>query len=373
MEIRARYMLIGSFVLAFALGMFAFVYWIENTGGLGQRASYQIRFEQPVAGLTVGSSVLFNGVKVGAITDLRLDPQDPKRLTISISVDPTTPIRSDTQVDVTYQGLTGAPAIALKGGEANAPALAARDNQPPVLIAPAGVGQNLTEAARGTLHQIDTILTANSKDLHSAISGFSTFDYMFGRNSKRLEGIIGGLEKLTGGGEKKPVAVFDLAAATGFPGLEKTITHHLVVPDPSSILTYDTQRILIRSAAGTYSHFEDAQWADYLPKLMQARVRQSFENAHQLDAVSRPLEQLEGAYRLELGIRNFQISPSPTPTAQVEFSARILDDKGKVVAARLFDASAPAKSMQPADAVAAFDTAFTQAAHELVVWAVGAL
>ena len=39
MEIRARYMLIGAFVLAFAVGMFGFVYWIKNTGGLGQRAT----------------------------------------------------------------------------------------------------------------------------------------------------------------------------------------------------------------------------------------------------------------------------------------------------------------------------------------------
>jgi phospholipid/cholesterol/gamma-HCH transport system substrate-binding protein len=373
MEIRARYMLIGSFVLAFALGMFGFVYWIKNTGGLGQRTSYQVRFEQPVAGLTVGSSVLFNGIRVGAITDLKLDPQDPKRLTISIAVDPTTPIRADTKVDVTYQGLTGAPAIALMGGEANAPALSGQNNQPPVLIAPPGVGQNLTEAARGTLHNIDTILGDNSKDLHTAINGFSTFADMLGRNSKRLEGIIGGLEKLTGTGEKKPVAVFDLAAATDFPGLTKTITQHLVVPDPSSILTFDTQRILMRSAAGTYSSIEDAQWADNLPKLMQARILQSFENAHQLSMVSRPIDQLEGAYRLELGIRNFQIAPTPTPAAQVEFSARILDNKGNVIGARVFDASAPAQSTQAAAAVAALDKAFTQAARELVVWTVGVL
>ena len=60
MEIRARYVLIGSFVLAFVLGMFGFVYWIKNIGGLGQRTSYQVRFEEPVSGLTIGSSVLFN-------------------------------------------------------------------------------------------------------------------------------------------------------------------------------------------------------------------------------------------------------------------------------------------------------------------------
>ena len=317
--------------------------------------------------------MLFNGIRVGAITDLRLDAQDPKRLDIAISVDPATPIRADTQVDVTYQGLTGAPAIALKGGDAKAPPLRGQDHKPPVLKAGPDVGQNLTEAARGTLHNIDTILADNSKDLHTAISGFSTFADMLGRNSKRLEDVLGGLEKLTGGGEKKPVAVFDLAAAKTFPGLEKTIAQRLVVPDPTAILTYDTQRILVRGAAGTYSHLEDAQWADNLPKLMQARILQSFENAHQLSAVSRPSDQLEGAYRLELGIRNFQLTPPPAPTAQVEFSARILDDKGKVVGARIFNASAPAKSTQPADAVAALDQAFTKTAQELVVWTVGAL
>ena len=119
---------------------------------------------------------------------------------------------------MTYQGLTGAPAIALKGGEANAPALTGQDHQPPVLMAGPGVGQNLTEAARGTLHNIDTILADNSKDLHTAISGFSTFADMLGRNSKRLEGIIGGLEKLTGGGEKKPVAVLRPGGGEGLSG-----------------------------------------------------------------------------------------------------------------------------------------------------------
>ncbi len=371
MEIRARYVLIGSFVLAFALGVFGFVYWIKNAGGLGQRASYQVRFEQPVSGLTIGSSVLFNGIRVGAITDLRLDPQDPKRLTASIAIDPATPVRSDTQVDVTYQGLTGAPAIALKGGEAKAPPLPAHDREPPVLLAGPDVGQNLSEAARTTLHGIDSILSDNSKDLHTAINGFSTFADMLGRNSKRLEGIIGGLEKLTGAGEKKPVAVYDLAAPKKFPPLAKTIKQQMVVPDPTAILAFDTQKILIRTADGTFSNVEDAQWADNLPKLMQARILQSFENAQQLSSVSRPSDQLESAYRLELGIRNFPISLTPAPVATVEFSARILDGKGNVVSARLFEASAPAKSTQAADAIAALDVAFSKTAQELVVWTVG--
>jgi len=372
MEIRARYVLIGSFTLAVILGLFGFVYWIKHTGGLGARATYQIQFEQPVSGLTIGSSVLFNGIRVGAITELSLDSTDPKRLTISISVDPATPIRTDTQVDITYQGLTGAPAISLKGGEANTPKLTSQDHRPPVLYVAPGVGQNLTDSARETLRHLDQILTENAKPLHTAIEGFSTFSDMLGKNSGRLEGIIGGLEKLTGTGEKsKPPAVYDLAAATGFPVSQKTLAAKLAVPDPAAILVFDTQNILIRAADGTYSTVENAKWADNLPKLMQARVLQSFENAHQLSSVDRPNDQSEGAYKLELGIRNFQISLTPQPTAVVEFSARVVSDKGAVAGARMFNASVEAKSAQAADAVAALNAAFSKAAGDLVNWTVG--
>jgi phospholipid/cholesterol/gamma-HCH transport system substrate-binding protein len=372
MEIRARYVLIGSFTLAVILGIFAFVYWIKNTGGLGARATYLIEFQQPVAGLTVGSGVLFNGIRVGAITDLSLDPKDPRRLTIAISVDAATPIRADTQVDVTYQGLTGAPAISLKGGDATAPALVARDHRPPTLHVPAGVGQNLSDSARETLKHLDQILTENAKPLHTAIEGFSTFSEMLGKNSGRLEGIIGGLEKLTGTGEKpKPPAVYDLAAASGFPDTQQTLAARLTVPDPTAILVFDTQNILVRAADGTFTNVENAKWADNLPKLMQARVLQSFENAHQLSAVDRGSDLAEGAYKLELGIRNFQISLAPQPTAVVEFSARVVSDKGEVAGARLFSASVPAKSERAADAVAALNAAFSKAAGELVTWTLG--
>ncbi len=371
MEIRARYTLIGAFTLAFVLAMFAFVYWLENTAGLGQTA-YRIRFEEPVSGLAAGSAVLFNGVRVGTVTGLELDPQDPKRLTATVAINPSTPIRADTKVDVTHQGLTGAPTIALKGGAASAPRLTAQDHGLPELTAGPGVGQNLTESAQQTLHKIDDLIAENAKPLHTAVTGISEFADMLGRNSKRVENVLGGLEKMTGGGESQnPPKTYDLAAASDFPGIEKTIGAQLVVPDPQTIITYDTQKILIRSPQGTYSNLEGGLWADNLPKLMQARIVQSFENAHQLKAVSKPFDTIEGAYRLELGIRNFQMTPEPQPTARVEFSARVLDDRGKVVGARIFNISTGAKSMQAADAVAALNAAFSKAAHELVLWTVG--
>ena len=115
METRARYAIIGAFVLACIFAGFGFIYWLQNSGSLG-RTVYRVEFDQPIAGLTPGASVLFNGLRVGVVLDLKLDPVNPKRVNVSIAVDPSTPIRADTTVDISFQGLTGAPAIALKGG-----------------------------------------------------------------------------------------------------------------------------------------------------------------------------------------------------------------------------------------------------------------
>ena len=372
METRARYAVIGAFVLAVIFAGFGFVYWLQNSGSIG-RTIYRVQFNQPIAGLTPGASVLFNGLRVGVVLDLKLDTADPKRVNVSIAVDPATPVRADTQVDISFQGLTGAPAIALKGGSASAPRLPSENGQPPLLIAGANVGQNLTESAQATLHRIDDILDENKKPLHTAIDGISKFADMLGQNSKRIEGLIGGLEKFAGVGKyaKPEVTVYDLAAPTKFPTLDKTIEGQLAVSDPTAIIAYDTQKILIKSANGTISDIEDAHWADNLPKLVQAKIVQSFENAHQMKSVSRPNDQLEGGRKLELGIRNFQISLEPAPTAVVEFAARLTDDKGKVVDAQIFKISVPANSTKGPDAVAALKDAFSQAATQIVVWTVG--
>ena len=92
METRARYALIGLFMLAVIAASFAFVYWLENKGGFTQRDVYQVRYEGSVSGLLPGSAVLFNGIRVGEVTHLSLNPQAPQQVVATIAVDRNTPI-----------------------------------------------------------------------------------------------------------------------------------------------------------------------------------------------------------------------------------------------------------------------------------------
>src|SRR5690606_2999125 len=120
-----RYTLVGAFVLAATLAAFAFVYWLHNTGGLGDRQLLQVRFQNSISGLLKGSSVLFNGIRVGEVTDIELSADAPKDVLVTLAVDRSAPLRADTTVNVDFQGLTGAPVIELKGGQPGAPPLAA--------------------------------------------------------------------------------------------------------------------------------------------------------------------------------------------------------------------------------------------------------
>src|SRR5262245_26368910 len=291
MENKARYVVIGLFTLGVTLAGFLFVYWLQNVGGLGQRAVYQIRFQSPVSGLLRGSAVLFNGIRVGEVTGVALAAQDPKQVSVWIAVDPATPVRVDTKADVEFQGLTGATAIALRGGSPTAPPLSAVGPEPPLLVADDAATQSLTAAAREALRRLDSILADNAEPLKSTLGNLNTFSAALARNSDKLDGIVAGLERFTGGGAKGPLTTFDLTAPRAFPRAEKVVQAQISVPDPSAPISLDNQKMLppYPDAPG----YGNAQWADTIPKLVQAKVIQALENASYVSAVSRPLDALD--------------------------------------------------------------------------------
>ncbi|MET4724455.1 ABC-type transporter Mla subunit MlaD [Bradyrhizobium japonicum] len=195
METRAPYVLIGTFVLAAILAVFSFVYWLNNTGGIGPRTNYHVQFQGPVPGLLVGAGVLFNGIRVGEVTELGLAQDNPRFVNATISVASATPVRTDTRVGLDFQGLTGVPVVTLEGGT-----VVARSGEPLTLVAEVGAGQSMTQAARDALRRVDSVLEDNSGPLKDTIANIKTFSDGLARNTGKLDGILAGLEKMTGGG-----------------------------------------------------------------------------------------------------------------------------------------------------------------------------
>src|SRR5580704_11434137 len=216
METKANYTVIGLFTLAVVLGVFAFVYWFQNIGGTGERYFYRVQFEGSVSGLRTGASVLFNGIKVGEVSGLTLNPQRPKEVIATISVDKSVTIRPDTEIGLEFQGLTGIASLSLKGGSPAKPAVAGTKDPkdtPPVLVAPPGATADVTQAARDTLKRLDDFIAENQKAFHDALSNIDTFTAALARNSDRIDKITEGLQNLTGGVDGKDGEINEAARA----------------------------------------------------------------------------------------------------------------------------------------------------------------
>jgi phospholipid/cholesterol/gamma-HCH transport system substrate-binding protein len=365
MEIRAPYVLIGGFVLAVIAAAFGFVYWLHNTGSLTGRTTYRIHFENTVSGLLTGAAVQFNGIRVGEVTALDLDANNPNRVTATIAVAASTPVRADTKVGLDFQGLTGVPVVTLQGGSKPLSA-DATPGQPAILTADPLAGQSMTTAARDALRRLDLILADNAEPLRTTIANLNTFSAALARNSDKLDSIVSGLDRLTGGSTANaPRVVYDLAAPKTFPSMDKPRSP-LIIADPASLLMFETRKILVRPGGNEDPTFAGAEWSDSTPKLVQQKIIQSFENAGL--AVARSSENVTADNQLFLDLRKFQLSASATPSAEVEFGAKIVSTNGRLLGTRVFECSSTAKVVNAAATAEALNEAFGKCATQLVQW-----
>ncbi|MGV3633728.1 MAG: MlaD family protein [Pseudorhodoplanes sp.] len=197
METRANYILIGLFTLATVLGAFGFVYWFHHVGGTGERLTYRVVFQGPIGGLRSGASVTFNGIRVGEVTELTLDPKDPKNSIATISVDATTPVRADTEVSLDSQGLTGIAVLALRGGSPSAGPVTAKMGDTPVLNAGSSASQDMMAAARDVARRIDAVLVENQQTLKNSLKNIEAFTEMLAKNSDSLSKSVKNIESFT--------------------------------------------------------------------------------------------------------------------------------------------------------------------------------
>lgn len=202
METRANYVLIGLFTLAVIAGGFGFVYWFQHIGGTGERVAYRVQFHGPVTGLRTGSPVVFNGIRVGEVAQLKLNPDDPRQVDAILSVDSNVAIRADTEAGLEFAGLTGNASVALRGRSATAPLLKPqKDAPPPTLVA--GASQDVTETARQVMRRVEQLIADNDVSFKNALRNIETFSEALAKNSDRIERVMAGVERLTGGPDSK--------------------------------------------------------------------------------------------------------------------------------------------------------------------------
>lgn len=172
---------------------------------------------------------------------------------------------------------------------------------------------------------------------------------------------------LAGCGGGPPPATFDLSApADGFTA--RGLRGQLLVAEPVAGQALDSERVVIRTTADSIAYLTGAQWSDRLPRLVQARLVQTFENARLLRSVGRTGGRLTADVVLTSEIRAFEIDTQASQ-AVIEISAKLVNEAaGRIVAAEVFSVRVPGSASSGAAAAAALDEALAQAMRRIVAW-----
>jgi phospholipid/cholesterol/gamma-HCH transport system substrate-binding protein len=136
METRANHVLIGLFTLITAALLIGFALWAAKFASESNWNEYDVVFSEAVTGLGIGGTVQFNGITVGEVRNLKIDPTDPNKVLVRVRIKADTPIKVDTEARLAFVGLTGITQIQLKSLNAGSAALLPTENNPaPRIIA----------------------------------------------------------------------------------------------------------------------------------------------------------------------------------------------------------------------------------------------
>ncbi|MBI1328555.1 MAG: MCE family protein [Alphaproteobacteria bacterium] len=148
METKANYAAVGIFVFSLMLATVIALLWLAGTQYSEEYKYYETYFSGSVSGLSKGTKVRYNGIEVGRVDKLRFDPEDPKRVIVTVQIDPALPLHEDSIASIASEGITGGSYVEIEGGSKKKPLLTVpKGHDYPVIKSRPSTLQQLAESA----------------------------------------------------------------------------------------------------------------------------------------------------------------------------------------------------------------------------------
>ncbi len=173
---------------------------------------------------------------------------------------------------------------------------------------------------------------------------------------------------LSGCGTAAKNDTYDLSAPVSGSG-PSAKGRQILVQQPTALQALNSEQIVIKVSSSEIQYLAKAQWSDKLPRMVQAKLVEAYENSGKLGGVGVPGQGLAIDYQVVTDIRAFEIRTSGGSQAVVEISAKILNDRnGSVRAQKVFSQTVPAGGGSNETFVKALDRAFAGVTSEIVDW-----
>lgn len=195
MEGRVNYTLVGIFVVVLSAMLLIAIFWLTTSGGQKKYNTYLLYVHEDVTGLSVDGPVRFNGVKVGYVQKIELDPHNPRLVKLTLKIQSKTPVTTTTSATLNVQGITGVIYVNLKAASVTAPLLRAKPGEsfpvisakPSLLMQLSAVLPELTKDIQELSRSISQVMDAkNRAHLSATIQNISHFTKTLSDNSDNL-------------------------------------------------------------------------------------------------------------------------------------------------------------------------------------------
>lgn len=242
METKANYVLIGAFTIVLTLFLLMFALWAAKYSTDKSWQSYRVVFNEPVTGMSEGSSVQYNGISVGTVEKLRLAPDDPRRVIATLKVQASAPVKTDTRAKMSMTGITGSPIIQLTGGDPASQRLVDVDkSETPLIQTEASALQNIADTANRLVARMDQLLS--EENVESVALTLANIESLTGAVAEQREDLRAVITNARASSEQLEATLGNANTAM------KSIDRELVSKLPELVARLDSTLVRLDSAA----------------------------------------------------------------------------------------------------------------------------
>lgn len=195
MEAKTNYTLVGLAVVILAGALVAAGLWLSVGFDQKKYSTYAVYIREAVSGLSEQSAVKFNGVKVGFVSKIALNHQDPQQVEILLSIEDGTPITASTTATLISQGITGTTYVGLAADSSDLTPLVAAPQQPyPVIPAKPSLFNQLDKVLKEVSENVNKVSKKmeqvfskeNINNFNKSLANIKTVTNTFAENSQNL-------------------------------------------------------------------------------------------------------------------------------------------------------------------------------------------
>jgi len=204
MDTKVNYTVVGIFVIVLSAAFIVLFFWLSATRAAKEYSTYLTYMHEDVTGLSVQSAVRYNGVQVGYVSVIELDPRNPQLVRLTLQVVEGTPVTKSTVATLLPMGITGVIYVGLKALTPKAHLLRTKPgekhpiipSEPSLLKQLSKILPELTDNLKRVGDSITKLLSKkNRKAIDATLQNVSTLTKNLADNSKRLDSISKSLEE----------------------------------------------------------------------------------------------------------------------------------------------------------------------------------